>query len=84
MSTTTSEMIAHLFLNMEQTDRLIYALQKAKRAARRDVATWGHEGIEARVMLSANAQANGSTRLDIETMESWIASFAIDDMDADI
>lgn len=83
-TTTTARTDVHMFLDMEQVDRLIYALMKSRNAAARDVANYGHEGIEARVMLTAKAQTDGSARLDIQTMESWVTSFAIDDMDVDI
>lgn len=83
MSTTTTHTEANIFLDMEQVDRLIYALMKSRNAAARDVANYGHEGIEARVMLTAEAQSNGSARLRIQTMESWITSFTIDDMDVE-
>ena len=83
-TTTAQRTDVHIFMDMEQADRLIRALEASKRAARRDVERYGHEGVEARVMITATATADGVTRLDVQTMESWITSFRVDDMDVDI
>lgn len=89
MSTTTATaniVSTFMFLDMEQTDSLIHALQAAKRAARRDVANYGHEGIEARVMITADTiveDGASRARLRVETMESYITAFGIDDIDGE-
>jgi hypothetical protein len=89
MSTTTapaSIASTFMFLDMEQTDRLIHALQAAKRAARRDAANYGHEGVDARVLITAETitESNSSrARLRVETMESYITAFGIDDIDGE-
>jgi hypothetical protein len=83
MSTTTAATQAtYMTLDMEQTDRLIHALQSAKRAARRDAQNYADEGVTARVMITAETTA-GHSRLLVETMESWITAFGIDDIDGE-
>lgn len=85
MSTiATATQVAHIVLDLDQTDRLIIALQKARRAAALDVINYGGEGVDARVLLTAHSNDDGNPRLDVESLESWVGTYAILDLDLDI
>lgn len=77
MSSTPSALnTPHMWVAMtvEETDHLISALQRAKRAALRDVEMHGDEGVDATVMLCVRSDDH----IDIQTMESWITSLPVE------
>lgn len=74
---TTTTIIS---LDVAEATRLITALQRAKQNALADAHDYGHEGVEARIELTAHAV---SGRIEITTLESWIAAFEVTSIETD-